>query len=454
MVLYALHDALVKPLPESPLAPSLAESWSASEDALTYEFVLRNGVAFHNGDPVTAEDVKFSFERYRGNSASLIKERVAAIDTPDPRHVRFRLKQPWPDFLTFYATASGAGWIVPKKYVEKVGEDGFKKAPVGAGPYKFVSFDPGVELVMEASETYWRKTPSVKRLVFRVIPDEATRLAALKRGEVDIVYSIRGELAEEVQRSPGLTQKPVYPPAPFWLYFADQWDPQSPWHDLRVRRAANLAIDRKSINEALTLGFSKLTGSLIPDSFEFYWQPSPPVFDPAAARRLLAEAGHPNGFDAGEYSCDSSYSNLGEAVVNNLREVGIRAKLRPLERAAFFEAYGNKKLKNIIQSGSGAFGNAPTRLEAYVVKGGTYSYGSYPDIDELFRQQAAELDQKKRAALLDQVQQLLHDKAMFAPIWQLAFINAFGPRVGESGFGLIPAFAYTGPYEDITIKGT
>src|SRR5438270_422086 len=169
MVLYALHDALVKPMPGNPMAPSLAESFSASEDGLGYEFVLRQGVKFHNGDPVTAEDVKFSFERYRGNSASLIKERVAAIDTPDPRHVRFRLKQPWPDFITFYATASGAGWIVPKKYVEKGGEDGFKKAPIGAGPYKFVSFNPGVELVMEANEKYWRKTPSVKRLIFKVI---------------------------------------------------------------------------------------------------------------------------------------------------------------------------------------------------------------------------------------------------------------------------------------------
>jgi len=123
--------------------------------------------------------------------------------------------------------------------------------------------------------------------------------------------------------------------------------------------------------------FSKLTGSLIPDSFEFYWQPSPPVFDPAAARRLLAEAGHPNGFDAGEYSCDSSYSNLGEAVVNNLREVGIRAKLRPLERAAFFEAYGNKKLKNIIQSGSGAFAT-PRPPEAYVVKGALIRMAATP----------------------------------------------------------------------------
>src|SRR5271169_5670448 len=142
MVLYALHDALVKPMPGQPMAPCLAESWSASEDGLGYEFVLRRDAKFHNGEPVTADDVKFSFERYRGASHDLIKNRVAAVETPDARHVRFKLKQPWTDFLTFYATASGAGWIVPKKYVETVGEDGYKKAPVGAGPYKFISFTP------------------------------------------------------------------------------------------------------------------------------------------------------------------------------------------------------------------------------------------------------------------------------------------------------------------------
>src|SRR6266571_8116678 len=136
MILYALHDALVKPMPGKPMAPSLAESWTISRDGLVYEFALRKGVTFHNGDPVTAEDVKFSFERYRGSSAKLIKDGVAAIEIPDPQHIRFKLKEPWPDFLTYYATASGAGWIVPKKYVEKVGEDGFKRAPIGAGPYK------------------------------------------------------------------------------------------------------------------------------------------------------------------------------------------------------------------------------------------------------------------------------------------------------------------------------
>ena len=152
MVLYALQDAMVKPMPGQALAPSLAESWSASEDGLTYDFVLRQGTKFHNGEPVTAEDVKFSFERYRGASHELMAARVAAVETPDPQHVRFKLKEPWPDFLTFYASATGAGWIVPKKYVEKVGDDGFKKAPIGAGPYKFVSFNPGVELVLEAFE--------------------------------------------------------------------------------------------------------------------------------------------------------------------------------------------------------------------------------------------------------------------------------------------------------------
>ena len=187
MIFYALHDAMVKPMPGKPAAPSLAESWSASPAGLVYEFVLRRGVVFHNGDTLTAEDVKFSFERYRGAASKLFKEKVAAVEVVDPLRLRFRLKEPWPDFMAFYGTpATGAGWILPKAYVQKVGDEGFKKAPVGAGPYKLVSFTPGLEMVLEAHDRYWRKPPQVKRLVFRVIPDEATRLAALKRGEVDV----------------------------------------------------------------------------------------------------------------------------------------------------------------------------------------------------------------------------------------------------------------------------
>src|SRR5881296_855046 len=115
MVLYALHDALVKPMPAGLNTPSLAESWTVSKDALTYEFVLRKGARFHNGDPVTAEDVKFSFDRYHGAGAKLLKERVREVQIVDPGRVRFNLKEPWPDFMTFYGTsATGSGWIVPK----------------------------------------------------------------------------------------------------------------------------------------------------------------------------------------------------------------------------------------------------------------------------------------------------------------------------------------------------
>ena len=453
LVMYALHDAMVKPMPGQPLAPSLAESWTASEDALTYEFVVRRGAKFHNGDDVTAEDVKFSFERYRGAAHKVLKDRVAAVEIPDAQRVRFKLKQPWPDFLTFYVGATGAGWIVPKKYVERVGDEGYRKAPVGAGPYKFVSFTPGQELTLEAFDQYWRKTPSVRRLVFRVIPDEATRLAALKRGEVDIAYSIRGELAEELQRTKGLTLKPTVIQATFWLYFADQWDPKSPWHDQRVRLAARLAIDHKTINQALTLGHSKVTGSIIPENFEYYWQPPTPTYDPAEARQLLAEAGYPRGFDAGDYFCDIAYANLGEAVLNNLQAVGIRATLRPLERAAFYKGYAEKSFKNLIQGASGAFGNAATRLEAFVATGGAYVYGSYPDIDALFQEQAAGLNHKRREATLHKIQRLVHERAIYAHLWQLGFINGAGPRVGESGLGLISGHAYSAPYEDVTLAG-
>jgi peptide/nickel transport system substrate-binding protein len=452
MILYAIHDAMAKAMPGNIATPSLAESWQVSADGRVYDFTLRKGVKFHDGEPLTSEDVKFSFDRYRGAAAKTLKDRVAAVETPDALHVRFRLKNPWPDFMTFYTAASGAGWIVPKKYVEKVGDEGFKKAPIGAGPYKFVSFTPGIELVMEAFDGYWRKTPSVKRLVFKVISDEATRLAALKRGEIDIVYSIRGELAEELQRTPGLVLKPTVIQAPQWVSMLDQWDPKSPWHDRRVRLAANLAIDRKAINDAITLGHSRLTFSIIPSTFDYYWQPPAYAFDPEQAKKLLAEAGYPNGFDAGDYYLDVSYANVQEAIANYLQQVGIKTKLRPVERASHWANYADKKYKNLAYTASGAFGNAATRLETFVVGGGTYVYGSYPEIDSLFKDQAAEVDSKKREALLHKIQQIVYEKTMFIPMWELAFINGHGPRVQESGLGLIPGHAYSAPYEDVKLK--
>jgi peptide/nickel transport system substrate-binding protein len=452
MVLYALHDAVAKPMPGKSMAPSLAESWTISSDGLTYDFTLRSGIKFHNGDPLTADDVKFSFDRYKGAGNKALKDKVRGVQVVDPLRVRFVLKEPWPDFMAFYGSpATGAGWVVPRKYIEKVSDDGFKKAPVGAGPYRFVSFTPGIELVMEAFDQYWRKPPSVKRLVFKSVTEESTRLAMLKRGEADIAYSIRGPLAEELQRTPGLTLKPTIVHGTQWLNFVDQWDPKSPWADKRVRMAANYAIDRKAINQAETLGFSRITASLVPHTFEYAWQPPLWPYDPAKSKKLLAEAGYPNGFNAGDYSVDAVNASVAEAIVNYLGVVGITAKVRPFERAAFFSQFREKKLRNLVQSGSGAAGNAATRIEAFVAADGMYTYGSYPDIEGLFREQAAELDPKRREATLIKIQQLMHEKAMFGPIWELGFLNGHGPRVAESALGLIAGHAYSAPYEDLKL---
>jgi len=451
--LYALHDALIKPLPGHDMAPCLAETWRESPDGLAYDFRLREGLRFHNGDPFTAEDVKFSFERYRGVSAKLLHDRVKSVDVIDPHRVRFVLHKPWPDFLVFYATpATGAAWIVPKKYIEKVGEDGFKRQPVGLGPYRFVRMDPGLELVIEANDQYWRKKPSIKRIVIKGVPDRTTRLAMLKTGEADIAYLMVGVEAATVKADPRLRLAQVIPTATWWIEFPEQWKPKSPWHDRRVRLAANLAIDKQGINEAERLGYSRLTGSIIPSVIEFALRIEPYPYDPTRAKRLLAEAGYPNGFDAGDLTPLPPFTTMGEALSNSLAGVGIRTRVRTMERATFLESWRVKKLQGLIANATAAQGNAASRLEAFVVSGSAYVYGGYPDLDDLFLQQAQERDRKKREALLHQMQRLIHERVMHAPIFEPATLHGVGPRVEEPAIGLSPLLYMAAPYEEMRLK--
>jgi len=398
--LYALHDALAKPLPGNNMAPCLAESWKESPDGLVYEFKLREGLKFHNGDPFTAEDVKFSFERYRGVSAKVLHERVKAVEIVDPHRVRFVLNGPWPDFLVFYATpATGAGWIVPKKYIEKVGEEGFTRNPVGLGPYRFTRMSPGVELTLDANEQYWRKKPSIKRVVIKGVPDRTIRLTMLKTGEADFGYLMAGVEAATIKADPKLRLVHVIPTATWWVEFPEQWKPKSPWADRRVRLAANLAIDKQGINEAERLGYSRLTGSIIPSVMEFALRIEPYPYDPAQAKRLLAEAGYPSGFDAGDVTPLPPFTIMGEALGNNLAAVGIRTRVRSMERATFMEAWRTKKLQGLIMTPTATQGNAASRIEAFVISSSPYAYGGYPDIDDLFRTQAQERDRKTRSCI-------------------------------------------------------
>jgi peptide/nickel transport system substrate-binding protein len=450
-VMYALHDALVKPMPGKMLAPSLAESWTVSPDQRVYEFKLREGLKFHNGDPFTAEDVKFSFERARG--AKLLQAKVREVVVVDRYRVRFQLAEPWPDFMTFYGTlATSAAWIAPKKYMEQVGVEGFKKQPVGLGPYKFVSHTPGIELIMEAFEGYWRKMPSVKRLVYKSVPEATTRLAMLKRGEVDIAYLLDAPMAEDVKRDPSLKLAFSGAIGTFYMDFLEQWDPKSPWADRRVRLAASHAIDRKALNEAENLGASRLTGNIVPRTFEFAIPMEPHAYDPARARQLLAEAGYPNGFDAGDVHPWPPYFSVGEAVAANLAAVGIKARVRTMERAAFYAALASKKLKGVCVCINAVYGNAASRMSQTVPSEGAFAYGAYPDVDALYRQQASELDRRKRAELLRQIQTLLHERVRFAPIYDYIWPSGIGPRVDEPALMLIDPYPWSAPLEEVRLR--
>jgi peptide/nickel transport system substrate-binding protein len=355
--------------------------------------------------------------------------------------------------MTFYGTlVSGASWVVPKKYVERVGDDGFKKQPIGLGPYRFVSHAPGVELIMEAFEGYWRKTPSVKRLVFKSVPDSTTRTAMLKRGEVDVAYLLDVPQAMEVKRDPTLKLAFSGGIATFFLDFLDQWDPKSPWADQRVRLAANYAIDRKALSEAETLGASKPAGSIVPRNFEFALPLEPYPYDPAKARQLLAEAGYPKGFDAGELHQLPPYFSMGESIVSYLGAVGIKLKMRPMERAAYTAALQGKKLHGLCVCATAAYGNAASRMAEHVPSNGTYAYGGYSDIDALYKEQALISDRKKREALLNQIQQLLHERVRFGPIWDYIWPSGVGPRVEEPALMLINPYPWSAPLEEVRLK--
>jgi peptide/nickel transport system substrate-binding protein len=292
----------------------------------------------------------------------------------------------------------------------------------------------------------------VKRLVFKSVPEPATRLAMLKQQEADVTYALYSRLGEEVQHDPNLKLEPVLIPGNEWGVFVDMYDPKSPWHDKRVRLAANHAINREAINEAETLGFSQLSGGIIPRGYEYALPLEPYAYDPKKAKALLKDAGHANGFDAGEYSCDAVYAGVIEGFVNDFGAIGIRAKVQPMERAAIFAAQKEKKVKNLTRQGSGAHGTAATRIEAFIYSKGAQSFLKDPEIDQWFEQQAAERDRKKREELLHKIQQKVYDEAYFIPLWELGFLCASGPRVAVSGLGRIPLHAYSAPYEDVQLK--
>jgi peptide/nickel transport system substrate-binding protein len=308
-----------------------------------------------------------------------------------------------------------------------------------------------VEVVLDAYPGYWRHAPYVKRLVMKSVPDGTTRAAMLRSGEADIAYALDGPDAENVKRDPRMQIVASRHASINWLEFAEQWDPKSPWSDRRLRLAVNYALDRKAINEAACLGFCPPAGVIVPRVMDFALQVEPSPYDPLKARQLLAEAGYPNGLDAGELVPIPPFFTMAEAVVTYLNAVGIRVKMRTLERAAFYAAWREKKLRGLFITAAGNSGNAASRVQEFIYSKGSYAYGGYPDIDDLFLQQARERDVRKREALLYRIQQLTIDRAMFAPIMDFRALMGVGPRVTEHTITWIHNSPFPS-YEDVRLK--
>jgi peptide/nickel transport system substrate-binding protein len=274
----------------------------------------------------------------------------------------------------------------------------------------------------------------------------------VKTGEADIGHLMYGAEAIETRRDPRLRLMKALPSLVILLDFPDQWDPKSPWHDRRVRLAAAQAVDQQAINEAERLGEARLTGSIVHRQFDFALPLEPYPYHPEQARRLLAEAGYPKGFDAGDLTPPPPIATIGESAANYLAAVGIKTRMRLMERAAFISAWHEKKLKGIIMAVATMQGNAAMVIETLAVRGGFYAYGSYPDIDALFQQQARERDRGKREALLHEIQRRIHERVMFVPMHEPASLHAVGPRVAEAAIGITPLFYFPVPYEEMRLK--
>jgi len=455
LVAYAVHDALVKPMPGNPLAPSLAESYEMAPDYKSATFKLRPGIKFHDGSPVTSEDVKFTFENYHGAGAKVLHDKTDSVELVDDRTIRFHFKDPFLDFLVLYGSpASGAGWIVPKAYYQKVGPDGFKQAPIGAGPYRFVRQQLGVQIELEAFGEYWRKTPSVKTLVLKGVPEDSTRAAMLQTGEADMTI-IPSTLIDTIRRDPRYHFVPTRSAATWLECVPDR--PDSPLSDIRVRQAISLAVDRKALNDAEMAGMSPIGGNWIPEEYAgAIARPAPP-FDLAKARQLLTEAGVASGFDVGNITPLPPYFSWAERVASQLRAVNIRTGVQQLERATFYEklAPGPDRLKGFILQFSGAPGDAASRIRENAVCKGTFSGLCTDEVDSRMAKYDASTDPTERRRLLEEVQNYLLDNFIMLPVARNVILNAAGPRLVNTPtdvIGAIPQYPFAGPYEDIQLK--
>ena len=463
--LFANHDALIKNLYDNKYGHlALAEKFDFAEDSKSATFQLRTGLKFHDGSPITSEDVRWSFEHYSGASAAALHERTHAIDIVNDRTVKFSFKEPFLDFPILMGTGNvcGAGWVVPAKYYQKVGKEGFVQKPIGAGPYKLVSQEPGSKIEYEAFEHYYRPVHIMKFTIVAV-PEAATRVAMLERGEADIIYLVPGELIDRIKNNPKLMLAPVVSGS-WWLEFPGFQDPKNPFHDKRVREAVSLTIDRKAINDAESGGMGRISGNWINDDVEYALDWPQLETNIPKAKELMKQAGHPDGFKVDWLTAVPNYFPRGERVISQLKAIGIQTRLQTMERGVYLKRLegGLKEWPGvqIIMNATRIGGSWSSWYDGMFKCGGYNSKDMIcvQALDEKFAKYTASFNPAERKKIAEEIQKTILDEYYFVPVFRHAFLNAIGPRIKaakwEDVFPTALTTGYAYPWEDLELKET
>src|SRR5438094_3847723 len=420
-VSFNIFDNLTSRRPDGKLAPGLATEWKL-QGQTTWTFKLRSGVKWHNGDPFTSADVKFSIDRsldtnLKGNRVNTVLTTVERVETPDPGTVVVHTKKPdplLPARLGFYG-----GQIIPKKYVESVGGEKFNLNPVGTGPVRFVSWTKDDKLVLEANPDYWGGRVDFDRLVVRSIPETAPRIASLLKGEVDVITQLPPDQEERVR---GNASTKVEGALYAGLYVLAVNGKRPPLDNPLVKQALSLAIDRQAIVKELWRGRGIVpSGPIAKGDNHFDAKLGPLVYNPGGARERLRKGGYRGEEIVIETTVGYTANDkpMSEAIQGMWRDVGINAKVEVLEYSVRAQKNRDKSFKGLWWSDpTSTLGDPDGMMWRLLSPGGPQDYWRHPRFDELGEAARFSVDEKFRAEAYREMTKIFLEHFPWVPVIQ------------------------------------